>query len=423
MTSNACNEVSSDAERWNDVKQLNDIFLVHQYLREHPNTPYKSQAESLFISLKQNEIREMLKQNTEYDAERLIRIINEGVISENEIINSKVVTKPVLETLKSLKTVHGDILDIHVAMNSYMAECKEGYTDVYFFGVPASGRTCLIASLLCSNLVHVNLAAGAGDYALALQQYIDAGLTIPRTPGTFVTAIETTIRSMMSAEAEAKVNFIVVPGEEYALNIAFNPERIFEFEDMGVSSVRLLQNNNRKVFFFIIDPTHYAVRINRDIVDGYDENTGAPITHLEYCVVNQRTLIQKMVNIFENPGNAEIMKKVDSINFVMTKSDRLGNAVEREKKAREIFNNKFANRILEPLISLCKKYNINSSTEFHPQLYTFSIGKFYPGWVFEYDSTDSDRLAEAIRSFCHNNRPKRWWEKIKDVRWVRRSKS
>ena len=401
--------------RWSEVKSLNDIFAVHQYLQENPNTPYKFQAQTLYISLKQNEIREMLTRNTEYDAERLIRIINEGVISENEIINSKVVTKPVLETLKSLRTIHGDLPDIRVAINNSMAECKEGYTDVYFFGVPSTGKTCVLMGLSRSDSLHINLAAGGGDYASALQQYTDVGITVPRTPGTFVTTLEATISSRAANGVEHKVNLVEMSGEEFAFSIANNPEHIFEFEDMGSGATKLLKNNNRKVFFLIIDPTANVVRINREIVDGYDENTGAPITHLEYCVVNQRTLIQKMVNIFENPGNAEIMKKVDSIHIIMTKSDTLGNAVEREEKAYEIFNNKFGHHILEPLINLCKEYNINTSTKFHPKLYTFSLGTFYIGGLYEYEQTDSNRLVHAIKNATHGEKQRTWWDRLKDV--------
>jgi hypothetical protein len=266
-----------------------------------------------------------------------------------------------------------------------------------------------------SDSLHINLAAGGGDYASALQQYTDMGVTVPCTPVTFVTTLEATISGRANNGVDHKINLVEMSGEEFAFGIANNPEHIFTFEDMGSGATELLRNDNRKVFFLIIDPTANVVRINREVVDGYDEQTGAPITHLEYCVVNQRTLIQKMVNIFENEGNAEIMKKVDSIHIIMTKSDTLGNAVEREEKAYEIFNNKFGHHILEPLINLCKEYNINTSTKFHPKLYTFSLGTFYIGGLYEYEQTDSNRLVQAIKNATHGEKQRTWWDRLKDV--------
>ena len=208
-------------------------------------------------------------------------------------------------------------------------------------------------------------------------------------------------------------------GEEFAFDIANNPDRIFTFEQMGSGATQLLKNDNRKVFFLIIDPTANVVRINREIVvqDGFDEDTGEPITHtdLQYCVVNQRTLIQKMVDLFTDPGNAEIMKKVDSIHIIMTKSDTLGNPVEREEKALNIFQQKFSGDILKPLIDLCEEYNINSRTNFHPNLYTFSLGTFYVGGLYEYEQTDSDRLVVAIKNSTQSVKKKSWWDRLKET--------
>ena len=103
-----------------------------------------------------------------------------------------------------------------------------------------------------------------------------------------------------------------------------------------------------------------------------------------------------MVAFFELGENAEIMKKVDSINIIMTKADTLGNEIEREDKAMQIFNSKYRDRILRNLIEIGKKYNINTSTNYIPKLLTFSLGKFYVGGLYEYDQTDSIKLANEL---------------------------
>lgn len=398
---------------WSNVKDTNDIFVVNDYLKRNPNTPFIQQAQILMMGLKQNEKQLMRTRPNEYEVPRLMRLLEERIVTENELILDKVVTQNVLDTLRDTN-VYTDLPDIRKAIETSQAVCKDGFTDVFFFGVPSTGKTCVLMGLSRSNFLNINLASGGGDYASALQQYTDVGVTVPPTPGTFVTTLEATIRKA-NENAVHKINLVEMSGEEFAFCIANNADHVFTFEDMGSGATELLRNNNRKVFFLIIDPTANVVRINREIIDAYDELTGKPITHLEYCVVNQRTLIQKMVNLFETPGNAEIMKKVDSIHIIMTKSDTLGNPVEREEKAYKIFQEKFGGDILEPLIELCKEYNINTQTRFHPKLFTFSLGTFYIGGLYEYEQNDSNRLVKAIRNSTHGMKKKTWWDRLKET--------
>ena len=404
---------------WNNVKLTNDIFCVNDYIRNNPNTPFKNQAQVQLMGLKQQEIGMMRTNPNSYEVNRLLRLINDGIFSDHELINAKVMTETVLETLRN-HDINADLPDIRQAIENSRAECKDGYTDVFFFGVPSTGKTCVLMGMSRSNSLHINLASGGGDYAAALQQYTDVGVTVPRTPGTFVTTLEATISSVSDqGGAVHRINLVEMSGEEFAFDIANNPDKIFTFEQMGSGATQLLKNDNRKVFFLIIDPTANVVRMNREIVvqDGFDEDTGEPITHtdLQYCVVNQRTLIQKMVDLFTDPGNAEIMKKVDSIHIIMTKSDTLGNPVEREEKALNIFQQKFSGDILKPLIDLCEEYNINSRTNFHPNLYTFSLGTFYVGGLYEYEQTDSDRLVVAIKNSTQSVKKKSWWDRLKET--------
>lgn len=399
---------------WTNVKNSNDIFVVNDYLRVNPASPFVQQASILVAGLKQGEISAMRNNPNNYEVSRLLRLLNEGIITERELIMEKVMTENILDTLRNTD-INNDLPNIRKAIEDSRAECKEGFTDVFFFGIPSTGKTCVLMGMSRSSSLHINLASGGGDYASALQQYTDVGVTVPRTPGTFVTTLEATISSRNESGAVHKVNLVEMSGEEFAFDIVNRPGHVFTFEDMGSGATQLLMNDNRKVFFLIIDPTANVVRINREVVDGYDEETGQPLTRLEYCVVNQRTLIQKMVDLFLDPGNSEIMKKVDSIHIIMTKSDTLGNPVEREEKALKIFKDKFGGDILEPLIELCQKYNINSNTQFCPKLYTFSLGTFYVGGLYEYEQTDSNRLVRAIINSTRGVKSKTIFDKVKNI--------
>ncbi len=410
------NDLMNAIVEWNDVKISNDIFLVNEYLITKPNTPFRQQALLLIARLKQQEIAAMKNAPNSYGVDRLTALLDKGITNERELILSQVMTENILETLRHTD-IKNDLPDIRKAIEDSKAECKEGYTDVYFFGIPSTGKTCVLMGLSRANSLHVNLASGGGDYAAALQQYTDVGITVPRTPGSFVTTLEATINNRAYSDREHKINLVEMSGEEFAFDIANNIDHIFSFEKMGSGATTLLKNNNRKVFFLIIDPTANIVRITREIIDGYDEETGEPIIRLERAVVNQKTLIHKMVNLFEHESNADIMKKVDSIHIIMTKSDTLGDPVEREREARKKFKTNYEDDIIGPLIDLCKKYNCNSNsnTRFHPKLYTFSLGQFYVGGLYEYEQTDSNRLVKAIMNSTASNKKPTLWDKIKKL--------
>jgi len=398
---------------WANARNSGDIFEVNRYVRDNPGSPFYKDAETTLLSLKQQEMRDMKENPNQYEPERLKNLLDRGVFTDRELIFSKVMTQNVLDTLKDPNSLSG-LPDVKDAIAHSTAECKEGYTDVFFFGVPSTGKTCVLMGMSRSQSLNINLASGGGDYAAALQQYTDVGITVPRTPGSFVTTLEATISSQANNGAKHSVNLVEMSGEEFAFGIAGNPDHEFTFEEMGTGATELLKNDNDKVFFLVIDPTASVVRINREIRDGFDEETGKPITHLEYCRVNQRTLIQKMVNLFQNPDNADIMRKVNSIHIIMTKSDTLGNQVERDEKALEIFNSKFKGDILEPLKDVCLEYNINVASNYKPKLYTFSLGKFYVGGLYEYEPEDSDKLVRAIMNSTHAVKTKSFWEKFKD---------
>ena len=410
-------EIQQSYSEWNDNENSTDLRSVFDWVDSHRNSLFIQRARLHLSKLKQDEINTMRNSPNSYSSSLLKRLIDKKVFSGDELVRANVVTPNILDVIYNLDPDR-DLPDINIAIQNSESECKEGFTDVFFFGVPSTGKTCVLMGLSRTSSLHINLAAGGGKYAEALQLYTDSGVTVGRTPGTFVTTLEGIIKGRRKSGGEVKhnINLVEMSGEEFLFGIANNPDRIFSFKDIGGSqAVQLLQNDNHKVFFIIIDPTNNVVHGERDKF-GLDEETGRQVlVGTEYCTANQRIILQKLIDIFGNPNNSEVMKKVDSIHFIMTKSDTLGDSVEREDKALKIFNSKFRNDILEPLIDLCHEYNINTNTQFFPKLYTFSLGSFYVAGFYEYDPTDSDRLVAAIKNSTRRMRKPTLWDKFKKV--------
>lgn len=392
---------------WNTVKEVNDIFETNEYIRQNPYSPFLSKAKELLRSQKAAEIRNMKAAPNNYEIGSLKNFLETGVFTANELIFQGVITQNILDTLDKTQ----DLPDISVAMATSRPECKEGYTDVFFFGIPSTGKSCILMGLTSADNMYINYASGGGNYASALQEYVEAGATIPQTPMGEVATLEGSIKEQ-GRKAEHKINLIEMAGEEFALKIAGNEELVFDFESMGTGATELLSNDNRKAFFLIIDPTADIISYNRRQHVGFDDMTGEKIFELVNIRCNQRVLISKMVDLLAHPDNTEIMKKVDAINIIMTKADLLGDMETRGDKAVEIFYDNYA-KILDPLSDLCKEYSINVQNDYRPRLYPFSLGKFYVGGFYEYDPTDSNELVDAIRAFTRAKGAEGFWGKVK----------
>ena len=377
---------------WMRARNSGDIFVVYYYLKNNPESPYRDNACCFLKDLKHQEICRMRREPNRYDVSWLLYLVQLGIFTVDELISEGVMTENVWNTLNSID-VKNDLPDIYEVMQESKVECSEGFTDVYFFGMPSTGRTCILQGLLCATSLNVDLASSGGPYAGALRIYTDYGMLSPRTPDDFVTTLKTTIITDGHTPIKHNVNFIEMSGSHFLEMVKDYGEHSKEENNSDIA--HLLHNDNRKVFFLIIDPTINEVRFNCEY-DEYDEQTGEKIQRLKYAVLNQNIFMQNIVKIFQDPANSDIMKKVDSIHIIVTKADTFGERLQRREKALDYFNNHYAMNIVPPLTEVCRDYHINSNSDYRPKLFTFSLGKFYVGGLYEYDATDSELLVNAI---------------------------
>ena len=164
----------------------------------------------------------------------------------------------------------------------------------------------------------------------------------------------------------------------------------------------LLKNENRKVFFIVVDPTITRIRVSCPIER--KDASGKVIYDIRTKYVSQLDILHKFVSLLEWPENQDIMKRVDAIHFIVTKADTLGE--ERQAKAKELLLEQYVSAVEQ--IKNCCRYSkrINYSTDYSPYVFTFSLGKFYLGNVFEYNSSDSIKMIDALRYMIYPPRKK-----------------
>lgn len=403
---------------WQKIKNSGDIESVWLYRNNHPNSPFKYDIYTTFEALK-GALLEDFKRNISSPmyGQMFKDLTKKGIISKQEFINAGIVTE---ESIKKLDAKQETLERLPIDQSKSITEAPAGHTDVFLFGIPSTGKTCLLMGLLGTDLLNYDAKKYGGNYGATLNEYLDAGLTPPSTNENFVSLISGTIKDGERDGVSHNINIIDMGGEAFSDKIADNQEGTVTLEDMGIGATEVLSNKNDKVFFIIVDPTVEIVEKvkNRPVLDQDGKpvilEDGTILTEKYKTFVNQKTVIKKFVDLFKQPENRHIMERVKAIHFVCTKADMLDG--DREEIAQErVKRRHFAP--LNALRELCseKKYAINPRTNYKPMLYTFSLGTFYLGGVFDYDSYDSDKILNVVRNVTRGQREENFFDKIKSV--------
>jgi hypothetical protein len=201
--------------------------------------------------------------------------------------------------------------------------------------------------------------------------------------------------------------------EEFATKIAENENASLSFENMGSGATRIMSNNNRKIFFIIVDPTVTKIKI-QILEDVKDDDGNVIDQRIRNKYIDQRIILSKFVSLFELPENQDIMKRVEAIHFIVTKSDFLDKDGARNEVAANILRTVYQATVTK-LKSYCQKSKrINLSTNYSPQVFTFSLGRFYLGDIFAFDPTETQKIINAIRVISRGKKEKSIWDTIKE---------
>ena len=402
-----------EISEWDSVKRRRKLFEVDDYRDNHPFSVFKYEIDMLYYELRDEELKNMKTCPTEYSKDDIEKLMAADIFKLEDLIDYELMTEESWEILQRGRDEFPDIAQYQIEDPNLKA--PEKCTDIFLFGTPGTGKTCLLMGLAGANGrgYTLNMRLQGGTYASALQEYVRAGITPGRTYGQFVTVINGKVN-----ETDKKgniishpINLVEMSGEEFALRIA--DAKGVTLADMGTGATNLLRNQNRKAFFIIVDPTRLKVKVDyrketRDAsgnVIGYDIRTKW---------VSQLDILNKFVSLFELEENQEIMANVDAIHFVVTKADTLGETdKERQRKAKELLLDIYEGPV-QQLKDYCRRSKrVNYSTNYDPYVFTFSLGNFYLGDVFNFDSTETLQIVESIRSLTSGLKEETWWEKVK----------
>ncbi|MGV4413226.1 hypothetical protein [Chryseobacterium sp. T1] len=290
-----------------------------------------------------------------------------------KVINNKIKVEEIMNNIRLQVYSYEDLLGAGLSqrlvtslkyyetpriVRSYKVEelptMQAGRTDLFFIGLPATGKSTMLAGLLKyahkKGIIIPDSYNNAGNvYQAQLLKDLDFGVVPKGTKSGSYNYIATSLKDQQGATHP--FNIVEVPGENY--NKIFN-EGIDTEEVQGF--IKYVKNSNKKILIFVIDA---LANENKFEVDMFDE-------------LDQSTVYINILNMFRDHG---VLEQTEAIYLVVNKFDVL-------KESRFAFSNgsdpDHAMQFLEEeflgLVNNCKDARDRSKNKFQIKIFPYSIG-------------------------------------------------
>lgn len=382
---------------WIDATQRNEILGYVEFITKHPYCDYREEADRRIQEMKGDLLSDMKRFPFKYNREMMYDYISTNALTMSDLVDaSDTLTDRAYSHIKRYPRLIDEQRQLPVSTLTD-PKSEDGNTDVYFFGVSGSGKTCVLAGLMSLTgqlgfKFDPRGPGGGGNYAMELRNYARTSMLPPQTDQNYIQVIDGEIND--EDNHLHKISLIEMSGEKTARFAAI--ENATDIGDLGPGAAGLLSNDNNKVIFFVIDPTN-----EKNVEMGEGSQQWVMQSDVLNCV---SSLLSK---------NKGLMKKVVAIHVILTKSDTLGDYVDRDV-IQEVLNKQGYQAVLEDIKGICEQYNINKQTGFHVGLYPFCVGKFMPGDVYTFDNTDSLKILRVIQKNTIPRRKKGFFDNLSE---------
>ncbi len=331
-------------------------------------------AEKRRNSERERMLQKIRKDINEYAPDEIVKILSENDLEDlcNELGIDVSVVKNFREPNLKPNDIPKDISDV-----------PEGYTDIFFWGIPSSGKTCALAAILST--ITKTYTMEAPDTHQKFGATYRTGLVniflnnVGSLPGRTIedrTQYMPFLFYKRGETSKRKISFFELSGEvfKYFFEVVNHAQIINEYDRESIeksfkSLDLLLSSNNQKIHFFFID-------YNQETKHTVDNNGLTQSNYLEAAA----TYFRDRDNIFR--------KKTDAVYIVITKSDEIRGG-NRNEIANAFLRENFGS-FMDFMETQCKK----NSVKFKKKL--FSIGDVYFKRICKIDRSYSDEIIQEL---------------------------
>jgi len=376
-----------DNDAYDVAVAANKAEAYQKYLLQYPNGNHTDEVRAKIQSL--NNIANAEVQRRE-QRDRMLHKIKEDI---NEYTPDEIIEKLSIEVLDELCYELG--IDVQMIKNykepplkfndipQHENDVPEGYTDVFFWGIPSSGKTCALSAIFSTIKKDFSMEAPDCEKKFGAT-YRDSLVNIWNKDCGYLPGRTNQDRTQYMPflfykrreKNKRKISFFELSGEvfKYFYEVANGVEIINDYSrddiEKSFQTLKLLLNsNNQKIHFFFID-------YNQETKHTTDDNNLTQSNYLEAAAVYFR-------------DHKEIFKKrTDAVYVVVTKSDEIKGS-NRNESAKSFLDDNFGS-FMDVLKNQCKKNDI----EFKVKL--FSIGNVYFKKICKIDRSYSTAIINDL---------------------------
>lgn len=359
-----------DHALWSECLYYNELWKYEEYKTKFPNGQHINECNAKIVEIrgkidaeKEYIIRDLKENHHDKTVEYLTKLLNEGKLTKFDLTDNNIITQEELNTLLNPPTVNQETLDW-----VDLPPLPPNNTDVYFFGIPASGKSCVLAGILKEADTNWKLRMKVDNkdgyqYGHFLMKAVDQGWAPPSTPTDSINFIDCEITSNSGVHP---FSFLELSGEYFVRTYNKN----FQGEDT-LGRDGYLYNENSKAIFFVID-----------YFNGSKEK-----------VSQQREL---WGYILEKLKDEKIFDRTSVVKIILTKSDLMPvHPEDREDFAVQFLKDNYG-AFIGNLKTDIEKYGINKAHNYGLHVIPFSLGEFKFGKIFNYDKKSSEDLLQII---------------------------
>ena len=361
----------NDATDWEKARMLNTTDAYREYVLNHPSGKWVTEANKIINSRKGHDtLLNGIRADKNYkSAEDIQRAVSDGTITRDELVQilGEEWTKEILS--------YNRPPDLPIYTSPI--ELQKGRTEVYFWGTPASGKTCTLGAVLSSAYTKGKLVkrGGALEYMDGLKNIFNP-TGISRLPNSTSNACIYDMNVDLKDEKNRRhpITMIDLAGEIFKC-IYFSSQGI-ELDDdrqriLTTTFNYLKDRRNKKIMFFVVEyDGHDRV---------WDDNTNLNMSdYLDRCLnyLNDLKVISNSVN---------------GIYVLVTKSDKIACEYKDQAVEAQKYVEKYFNGFWETLKEISKSCGVKDL-----KVIPFSVGNVVAKQLCEYNGKYASLVINNI---------------------------
>ncbi len=379
-----------DQRDWDTAHTNNSIDGYKEYIKKHPDGQFVSNAKRKIEGRSGEEqfIDELKEDINRYSASKIQEKIENGVTSWDNL--ETIFNKEQINAIKSYKRPK------QLDPVTDMGKLPQGYTEVYFWGLRGTGKTCAIGATigyLKGVRRSINPIQGPGiKYLYQLQSlFKNDGKVCILPPGSMMTDEEkkANLPNMSFSfkekdrTKEHRAMLIDVAGEVFSgIFKKMNKLDVDEDEENAIERLKtcLCDRYNNKIHFFIVEYGDDSI-VN---FDGFGE-------------VNKSAVMQSLAEYFKEE---KVFKSSSvSMNILITKCDRIKEGISKKEACQKFLDDSGWGSVVNGLDDIAEKSHNNKV----PKI-MFSIGNVFAQDLCVFDPSDAEKIVNIIEEYTHTFR-------------------